>query len=172
MRFRAAANRRLLRRAYTRVLHTETRSSNVVRVARGSSTQCHVLLIESSGMGRREVHEVLVHHERWHPVLDRLLRIGCNRSYDTSDLLQRLLDVRRKSRSSVPRPRPRSGPGSRLRSCQLLNDHETTFSPRYVANESKSRSLCRSSYPLSMQRVAMIVSIVLRMVTPRPRSTR
>jgi hypothetical protein len=49
------------------------------------------------------------------------------------------------------------------------NDHVTTLRPRYATNGSKSRSQCRRSYPLSIQRVAIIVSTVSRMVTPRRR---
>jgi hypothetical protein len=48
----------------------------------------------------------------------------------------------------------------------------TTRRPRCLTNGSKSRSLCSSVYPLSMHRVAITVSMVLRTVTPRLRSAR
>jgi hypothetical protein len=48
----------------------------------------------------------------------------------------------------------------------------TTRKPRCLANGSKSRSSCNSSYPLSMHRVAITVSMVLRTVTPFLRRVR
>src|ERR1035438_6313212 len=48
----------------------------------------------------------------------------------------------------------------------------TTRSRRCLANGSKSRSLCSRAYPLSIHRVAITVSMVLRTVTPSLRSAR
>ena len=48
----------------------------------------------------------------------------------------------------------------------------TTRRPRCSANGSKSLSLCSKSYRLSMHRVAITVSMVLRAVTPSLRSAR
>jgi len=50
--------------------------------------------------------------------------------------------------------------------------HTTTRRPRYLTNGWKALSSCSNSYPLSMHRVAITVSMVLRTVTPALRSAR
>jgi hypothetical protein len=55
---------------------------------------------------------------------------------------------------------------------RLMGYQTTTRRPRWSTNGSKSLSLCSRSYPLSIHRVAITVSIVLRTVTPRLRSAR
>ncbi len=58
------------------------------------------------------------------------------------------------------------------RTLTLPDCQTATRRPRCLANGSKSRSLCSRSYPLSMHRVAITVSMVLRTVTPSLRSAR
>ena len=78
------------------------------------------------------------------------------------------------------RPRPHTGRGecaesypSRAPKLSSTACYQaTTRKPRNLANGSKSLSLCSRSYPLSMHRVAMIVSMVFRTATPRLRSAR
>ena len=66
----------------------------------------------------------------------------------------------------------RQGSGDGERVGRHSARHSKTRRPRCRANGSKSRSLCSSRYPLSIQRVAITVSMVLRIVTPRLRRVR
>jgi len=72
------------------------------------------------------------------------------------------------SAMSSRRPRPGSSPSDKP---NQVSEY-ATLSPRCCVNAAKSRSECKSVRPSSIQRVAMSVSMVLRMVMPFARRMR
>ena len=108
---------------------------------------------------------------------ERIPRRSTNIHYEAGQSIeglcadQRELRVRRLADASL------SGCGERCAARpvdrpQRQDSEYTTFSPRCRTNGRKSRSACSSVKPSSMQRVAMSVSMVLRMVIPCARSNR